>query len=247
MHLAHGPAPSTSKTTAAASTSCHPYDSSAFFIRHTPSSAEFLFLGDVEPDSISHSGRTRAVWRAAAQRGVPRTVRAIFIECSWPAGRPDSLLFGHLSPEYVAAELRTLAKEVRIAAGDDRGGVVRNGNAKGRHKTEGPATGARKSKRRRGSIHVLDCDSLQSNGAVGVGSDDPLALVGALAGLTVYIIHCKDDFSSAPGEPPVSERILQQVKALVQEDGLGCEIVLARQGMKFSESPLTSRALELSR
>ncbi|KAJ2916824.1 hypothetical protein MD484_g3579, partial [Candolleomyces efflorescens] len=89
-----------------------PYESSAFFIRHDLTGTEFLFFGDVEPDSISSTPRSIHVWRAAAPK-IPETLRAIFIECSYPSGRPDSQLYGHLTPEYLLEELIVLATEVR--------------------------------------------------------------------------------------------------------------------------------------
>ncbi|TFY56352.1 hypothetical protein EVG20_g8954, partial [Dentipellis fragilis] len=56
-----------------------PYESSAFFLRHDPTRQEFLFFGDVEPDSISAAPQSIAVWRAAAPM-VPDTLSAVFIE-----------------------------------------------------------------------------------------------------------------------------------------------------------------------
>jgi cAMP phosphodiesterase len=87
------------------------YDSTAFFVRHDPSSQEFLFFGDVEPDTISLKPRTINVWRAAAAM-IPLTLSTIFIECSWPLDRADDSLFGHLSPTHLADELTALATEV---------------------------------------------------------------------------------------------------------------------------------------
>ncbi|KAJ8474255.1 hypothetical protein ONZ45_g16012 [Pleurotus djamor] len=87
------------------------YISSAFFIRHDPSSKELLFFGDVEPDSLALIPRTIEVWRVAAPK-IPHTLSAIFIECSWPSTRPDHMLHGHLSPEHLGVELTALASEV---------------------------------------------------------------------------------------------------------------------------------------
>ncbi|RXW24905.1 hypothetical protein EST38_g950 [Candolleomyces aberdarensis] len=89
-----------------------PYESSAYFIRHDLTGTEFLFFGDVEPDSLAATPRSVHVWRAAAPK-IPETLRAVFIECSYPSGRPDSQLYGHLTPEYLLEELITLATEVR--------------------------------------------------------------------------------------------------------------------------------------
>lgn len=87
------------------------YTSSAFCIRHDPSSVEFLFFGDVEPDSLAPVPRTIDIWRAVAPK-IPNSLKAIFIECSWPSGRTDDTLYGHLTPEHLVAELVALAKEV---------------------------------------------------------------------------------------------------------------------------------------
>ncbi|KAG7092179.1 hypothetical protein E1B28_008548 [Marasmius oreades] len=88
-----------------------PYESAAFFIRDDPSEREFIFFGDVEPDSLSPKPRTRDVWRLAAPK-IPNKLSTIFIECSWPSERPDDLLFGHLNPQHLKSELRALATEV---------------------------------------------------------------------------------------------------------------------------------------
>ncbi|KAK0210421.1 cAMP phosphodiesterases class-II-domain-containing protein [Desarmillaria ectypa] len=87
------------------------YQSSAFFIRNDTSEKEFLFFGDVEPDSIAKKAQNKQVWKEAAPK-IPEALSTIFIECSWGKGRPDDLLFGHLSPEHLVDELESLAKEV---------------------------------------------------------------------------------------------------------------------------------------
>ncbi|ETW85656.1 cyclic-AMP phosphodiesterase-like protein [Heterobasidion irregulare TC 32-1] len=88
------------------------YESTAFFLRHDPSGQELLFFGDVEPDSVASRPLTLATWRAAAPM-IPETLGAIFIECSWPLGRREDLLYGHLSPEHLTDELAALATEVK--------------------------------------------------------------------------------------------------------------------------------------
>lgn len=87
------------------------YSSTAFFIRHEHTLREFLFFGDVEPDSIAEKPQTINVWRLAAPK-IPEKLSTIFIECSWPSGRKDDLLFGHLTPEHLGQELAVLAAEV---------------------------------------------------------------------------------------------------------------------------------------
>ncbi|KAJ8078479.1 3',5'-cyclic-nucleotide phosphodiesterase pde1 [Marasmius tenuissimus] len=87
------------------------YESAAFIIRDDTSEREFVFFGDVEPDSLSSNPRTINVWRLAAPK-IPHKLSTIFIECSWPSGRSDDSLYGHLSPEHLKNELVALATEV---------------------------------------------------------------------------------------------------------------------------------------
>ncbi|KAJ6618282.1 hypothetical protein B0H10DRAFT_2164196 [Mycena sp. CBHHK59/15] len=70
------------------------YDSAAFFIRYDPTGHEFLFFGDVEPDSISRTPQTINVWLLLA------------------SARSDDTLYGHLKPEHLVSELEVLATEV---------------------------------------------------------------------------------------------------------------------------------------
>ncbi|KAG1759408.1 cyclic-AMP phosphodiesterase [Suillus occidentalis] len=90
------------------------YDGACYFIRHDPTNREFIFFGDVEPDSICAEPKNIAVWRAAAPK-IPHDISTIFIECSYQIGRPVAQLWGHLSPEHLVQELLTLATEVVIA------------------------------------------------------------------------------------------------------------------------------------
>src|SRR6266566_2851510 len=54
------------------------YESTAFFIRHDLTGQEFLFFGDVSPDSLCESSKpqTISVWRAAASK-IPSTLSTI--------------------------------------------------------------------------------------------------------------------------------------------------------------------------
>ena len=87
-------------------------DSSAFFIRDEHTGREVLIFGDVEPDSISLSPRTARVWTDAAPKIIFGLLAAIFIECSYDDSQPDELLFGHLAPRHLIAELKSLAEKV---------------------------------------------------------------------------------------------------------------------------------------
>lgn len=177
------------------------YDSAAFFIRDNTSTQEFLFFGDVEPDSVASQPRLHDVWSAAAPK-IPHTLHTIFIECSYPLGRQDNTLYGHLSPEHLSAELAVLAEEVvnvrRDLAEDD-----------------GPphATRAQRARKR------------QRRNPVTAGE-----LRSVLQGVRVYIIHCKEDMQ-LEYDRPMHEIIADQVRSLVDARGLGVEIIAATQGM----------------
>jgi cAMP phosphodiesterase len=94
-------------------------DSSAFFIRTesttTTPTKEILIFGDVEPDSISLSPRTAQIWAEAAPKIAAGILTGIFIECSYTDAQADAVLFGHLAPRHLLAELQTLADMVREA------------------------------------------------------------------------------------------------------------------------------------
>ncbi|KAI0252261.1 cAMP phosphodiesterases class-II-domain-containing protein [Lactifluus subvellereus] len=144
------------------------YESSAFFIRHDPSGKEFLFFGGVSPDSLVLAAGgadplTIAVWRAAAPK-IPDTLSTIFIECSWPSGRPNALLYGHLSPEHLVDELAAEVTKTRAAKAAS---------------TDVLPTRSRKRKKRRADTS-----------AAAATPDSPSE---PLAGLRVYIIYCKED------------------------------------------------------
>ncbi|KAI9509956.1 cAMP phosphodiesterases class-II-domain-containing protein [Russula earlei] len=187
------------------------YESSAFFIRHDPSGQEFLFFGDVSPDSLSSTPQTIAI---------PATLSSVFIECSWPSGRPDEQLYGHLSPEHLVDELAALAAEV-VAARAAKSRAERERE----HGDEDDVLPKKKRRRRR-------------NRSV----DPPSA---PLAGLRVYVMHCKEDLEQRHSRP-IYHVIRDQVAALVQAKGLGAEVLSAEQGMTIStrsRPPFKNRTL----
>ncbi|KAF8964116.1 cyclic-AMP phosphodiesterase [Flammula alnicola] len=175
------------------------YDSAAFFIRHEPSHREFLFFGDVEPDIVADKPQTINVWRAAAPK-IPETLSTIFIECSWPSGRKDDLLFGHLTPEHLVDELAALATEV----------------VKHRQTTTQSETRRRPLRKRQKRNSLTPAD-----------------LKDALAGVRIYIIHCKDDMNS-DSDRPIRDVIVDQVRRIVEDKGLGAKILAAEQGARIA-------------
>lgn len=92
-------------------------DSTAYFIRteSTPTTPkrEVLIFGDVEPDSLSLSPRTATIWAEAAPKIAAGILTGIFIEVSYTNAQGDAVLFGHLAPRHLLAELQTLGEMVR--------------------------------------------------------------------------------------------------------------------------------------
>ena len=86
------------------------YPSTAFLIQ----SAGFfvLYCGDTGPDAVENSTNLHAVWTSIAPLIRAQKLRALFLEVSYPDGRPDHLLFGHLTPSWLLKELRRLARMV---------------------------------------------------------------------------------------------------------------------------------------
>jgi len=87
-------------------------DSTAFFVRDTETNREVLIFGDVEPDSISLSPRNFIIWQEAARKIAHGVLGGIFIECSYDDSQADAVLFGHLNPKHLIAELQALAAMV---------------------------------------------------------------------------------------------------------------------------------------
>ncbi|KAL8738795.1 MAG: hypothetical protein Q9181_000473 [Wetmoreana brouardii] len=102
------------------------YDSAAYFLRDEHTGKEVLIFGDVEPDSVSLSPRTARVWQDAAGKISAGLLTGVLIECSYDNSQSDSMLFGHLTPRHLIAELCTLAGMVRdLAAYDGKPGSPR--------------------------------------------------------------------------------------------------------------------------
>ncbi len=83
------------------------YQSTAFLIQ----SRGFytLYFGDTGPDAVEKSTRMQAVWNRVAPFVRSGKLRGLFLEVSYPDGRPDKRLFGHLTPAWLLKELQRLA------------------------------------------------------------------------------------------------------------------------------------------
>lgn len=146
-------------------------DSTAYFIRadstFTTPKKEILIFGDVEPDSISLSPRTAQIWAEAAPKIAAGILTGIFIEVSYTNAQGDAVLFGHLAPRHLLAELQNLAEMVKESRKEHE-----------REKEE--ARKGRKRKRASNSLHAdntLAADHRKAKTVhlgVGKGIDTPL-------------------------------------------------------------------------
>lgn len=81
----------------------HPLESTAFVIENNQDL--FVYLGDTGPDQIEKQGKLKALWQYLAERLKEKRLRALVIEVSFANQRPDTLLFGHLTPKWLIQEL----------------------------------------------------------------------------------------------------------------------------------------------
>ena len=82
-------------------------ESTAFLVDHADGA--ILCVGDTGPDEVEKSDRLQALWAAVADRARQRRLKAIIIEVSYTNDRPDRLLYGHLTPNWLLKQLRQLA------------------------------------------------------------------------------------------------------------------------------------------
>ncbi|MBB2205966.1 3',5'-cyclic-nucleotide phosphodiesterase [Gluconacetobacter takamatsuzukensis] len=129
------PVPDTAMTVTAWPLSHGGIDSTAFLL--AANGAAILYLGDTGPDAVEGGHRLDDLWRAVGPQLAAHRLKAIIIEASYDDTRPDRLLFGHMTPAWVADTLRDLA---RRAGGPDtlRGLTVLIGHVKASLAT-GPA------------------------------------------------------------------------------------------------------------
>ncbi|KAF5372838.1 hypothetical protein D9758_001734 [Tetrapyrgos nigripes] len=191
------------------------YHSSAFFIQDNTSGKEFLFFGDVQPDSLSSTPLTIDVWRDAAPK-IPDILNVIFIECSWPSSREDSSLYGHLKPEHLRDEIISLATQVYLS----RNPTIATANGSTAAGTSHSGTRSPRRKKRK-----VDPPAPVPAPPV----LEPGSLHGILKGLRVYVMHCKDQLNGQPGST-MKDLIVSQVQTLVEAENLGVEIFSVDQG-----------------
>ncbi|AOW08639.1 MBL fold metallo-hydrolase [Flavobacterium gilvum] len=84
----------------------NPFESTAFLIQN--GNDAILYLGDTGPDSVEKSNNLSELWKAVAPLLQQKKLRGIFIEVSFPNEQPDTVLFGHLTPNHLMTELHKL-------------------------------------------------------------------------------------------------------------------------------------------
>jgi cAMP phosphodiesterase len=84
----------------------NPYEGTAFLIRHEKE--YLLYLGDTGADEIEKSNKLHLLWEAVSSLIKTKTLKAIFIEVSFPDEQPDKQLFGHLTPKLLMKEMQVL-------------------------------------------------------------------------------------------------------------------------------------------
>ena len=86
------------------------YPSTAFLINSN--GYYVLYFGDTGPDFVEKAHNMKTVWTYVAPLIKEKKLRAIFLESSFTNSRPDSQLYGHLTPKWMIRELTVLAKLV---------------------------------------------------------------------------------------------------------------------------------------
>jgi cAMP phosphodiesterase len=137
-------------------------DSTAYFIHSEPTPTtpkrEILIFGDVEPDTLSLSPRTALIWAEAAPKIALGILTGIFIEVSYTNARGDAVLFGHLAPRHLLAELQSLAdmvKESRKGHEREREEARQNRKRKRASKADGLQLDGTLGERRSKSMHLI--------------------------------------------------------------------------------------------
>lgn len=212
------------------------FESSAFFLRDQYTGAEIIIFGDVEPDSVSVNPRNQIVWEMAAPKVASGQLRAIFIECSFTNAVDDLYLFGHLCPRHLIQELDTLAtlvarekgmtypaaiKRKREGSSDQ---IIGQPSPKWRAKDKGKGALSQGIKRATKlgdaeSAPLIALDRQTIRREADVATEIPKA-EKPLSGLSVYIIHVKEDLTDGPHP---RETILEELNDLEKIMGLGCQ------------------------
>ncbi|KAG8836341.1 3',5'-cyclic-nucleotide phosphodiesterase pde1 [Serendipita sp. 399] len=237
------------------------YTSTAFFIRHNTTHKQFLFFGDVEPDSLATSPLTKEVWDVAATfvntilQGGQKQLDSIFIECSWPSARADNELFGHLNPQHLLQEMKVLASSIRKMRSSSLPSLPKSDGGTVGVLTNAEMNPTETTKKRRRltlfkrhsrekSIASRVSDASIASGGAGVqpsgSAQIPILpetdLRDALKGVKLYLMHFKAPMQPSQGvrNGKLTQRIAEEVRELVAKEGLGLEVFAMEQGMRIT-------------
>lgn len=142
------------------------------------------------------------------------------------------MLYGHLNPEHLVKELTNLAITIwKVRNSDSAEGK------EGEDVPESSPSTPRHVRKRQKHKHSMS-PPLSSSTPPGSGPRHE-QLNGVLDGLQVVIIHCKEDLR-CEYDRPVNLIIADQVRGLVDKQGLGAVIVAAVQGMHLCQLLLPS-------
>lgn len=83
------------------------YGSTAFLLES--GGRYLLYCGDTGPDSVEGHDHLQRLWQRLAPLVLEQRLDAILLESAYPSDRPDALLFGHLTPRHLLAEMAVLA------------------------------------------------------------------------------------------------------------------------------------------
>jgi cAMP phosphodiesterase len=86
----------------------HPYQSTAFLIRHADD--YLLYVGDTGADAVEKSNKLHTLWQSISPLIAAGHLKAIFIEVSFSNAQPDQFLFGHLTPRLLMEEMKILSE-----------------------------------------------------------------------------------------------------------------------------------------
>lgn len=85
----------------------NPNKSTAFLVRYD--SSYMLYLGDTGADSIEKTNKLQLLWQHVAPLISSNSLKAIFIEVSFPDEQSANKLFGHLTPALLYNEMKQLS------------------------------------------------------------------------------------------------------------------------------------------
>jgi len=72
-------------------------------------------------------------------------------------------------------------------------------------------------------------------------SVEPSRLIGALKGVKLYVMHFKAPMQASTGiqNGKLSQYIAGELRALVEKEELGLEVIAMEQGMRIGECPIS--------